>query len=71
MELGVVEFEVGGKTYKCSVIESQEDIANDIDFYMYKADVRNLENGLKKAGKESIDEKIFQFAIDKNVLKRK
>lgn len=71
MELGIVEFELGNKHYRVSIVESEEDVNDDVDYYMYKTDVKNLEKGLLKVGKDFIDEKLLQFAIEKNVLKTK
>lgn len=71
MELGVVEFTIGEKTYKVSIIESEEDITDDVDYYLFKSDVKTLERGLQKADKSVIDEKLLQFAIEKNVFKTK
>lgn len=71
MELGVVEFTIGEKTYKVSIIESEEDITDDVDYYLFKSDVKTLERGLQKADKSAIDEKLLQFAIEKNVFKTK
>lgn len=71
MELGVVEFTIGEKTYKVSIVESEEDITDDVDYYLFKSDVKTLERGLQKADKSAIDEKLLQFAIEKNVFKTK
>lgn len=71
MELGIVEFILNQKEYRLAIVESDDDVPNDIEYFMFKSDVKNLEKGLEKAGKETIDEKLFQFAIEKNVIRRK
>lgn len=71
MELGIVEFELGNKHYRVAIVESEEDVVDDVDYYLFKSDVKNLEKGLQKSGKDSIDEKLLQFAIEKNVFKTK
>lgn len=71
MELGVIEFELSNKHYRVAIVENEEDVKDDVDYYMYRTDVKSLEKGLQKAGKESIDDKLFQFALEKNVFKTK
>lgn len=71
MELGVVEFTIGQKVYTAAIVETEEDVPDDVDYFLYKTDVKTLEKGLQKSGKDSIDEKLFQFALEKNVFKQK
>lgn len=71
MELGIVEFTLGDRNIRVSIIENEEDVLDDVDYYMYRTDVKSLEKGLAKAGRNSIDEKMFQFALEKNVFKTK
>lgn len=66
----MVEFEISQKTSRVAIIQSEDDIPLDVDYYMLPNDVHRLEQGMKKAGKEVVDETLFNFALDKGVIHR-